>query len=349
MTAATEIQLSDRAETLLRELVRRYISDGEPVGSRTLSRESGLELSAATIRNVMADLEDLGLIRSPHTSSGRVPTQLGYRIFVDTMLKVKPLDAVSVNEINSGLASARDPDELMSMASELLSQITQFAGVVLLPGGEHANLRQIEFLPLAEDRILAILVTEDGRVQNRVLFVDRKYAPGELVEAANFFNERYSGRALNEVRRRLVQDMEHDSISMNRMMRTAVNMAKELFGDAAASDSVVVSGETNLMSVPDFDQVEKLREIFDAFKAKQDLLQLLDKSMNARGISIFIGEESGYNALTDCSVVTAPYESDGRCIGVLGVVGPTRMSYEDVIPVVDITARFLGTALKSLH
>ena len=349
MTAATEIQLSDRAETLLRELVRRYISDGEPVGSRTLSRESGLELSAATIRNVMADLEDLGLIRSPHTSSGRVPTQLGYRIFVDTMLKVKPLDAVSVNEINSGLASARDPDELMSMASELLSHITQFAGVVLLPGGEHANLRQIEFLPLAEDRILAILVTEDGRVQNRVLFVDRKYKPGELVEAANFFNERYSGCALNEVRRRLVQDMEHDSISMNRMMRTAVNMAKELFGDETASDSVVVSGETNLMSVPDFDQVEKLREIFDAFKAKQDLLQLLDKSMNARGISIFIGEESGYNALTDCSVVTAPYESDGRCIGVLGVVGPTRMSYEDVIPVVDITARFLGTALKSLH
>jgi heat-inducible transcriptional repressor len=265
------------------------------------------------------------------------------------MLKVKPLDVVSINEINSGLASARDPDELMSMASELLSQITQFAGVVLLPGGEHANLRQIEFLPLAEDRILAILVTEDGRVQNRVLFVDRKYRPGELVEAANFFNERYSGCALNEVRRRLVQDMEHDSISMNRMMRTAVNMAKELFGDEVASDSVVVSGETNLMSVPDFDQVEKLREIFDAFKAKQDLLQLLDKSMNARGISIFIGEESGYNALTDCSVVTAPYESDGRCIGVLGVVGPTRMSYEDVIPVVDITARFLGTALKSLH
>ena len=349
MTAITEIQLSDRAETLLRELVRRYISDGEPVGSRTLSRESGLELSAATIRNVMADLEDLGLIRSPHTSSGRVPTQLGYRVFVDTMLKVKPLDAASVNEINSGLASARDPDELMSMASELLSQITQFAGVVLLPGGEPANLRQIEFLPLAEDRILAILVTEDGRVQNRVLFVDRKYTPGELVEAANFFNERYSGCALNEVRRRLVQDMEHDSISMNRMMRTAVNMAKELFGDETASDSVVVSGETNLMSVPDFDQVEKLREIFDAFKAKQDLLQLLDKSMNARGISIFIGEESGYNALTDCSVVTAPYESDGRCIGVLGVVGPTRMSYEDVIPVVDITARFLGTALKSLH
>ena len=235
------------------------------------------------------------------------------------------------------------------MASEVLSQITRFAGVVLLPGGEHANLRQIEFLPLAEDRILAILVTEDGRVQNRVLFVDRKYTPRELVEAANFFNERYSGRALNEVRRRLVQDMEHDNVSMNRIMRTAVNMAKELFGDETASDSVVVSGETNLMSVPDFDQVEKLREIFDAFKAKQDLLQLLDKSMNARGISIFIGEESGYNALTDCSVVTAPYESDGRCIGVLGVVGPTRMSYEDVIPVVDITARFLGTALKSLH
>ena len=349
MTTVPEINLTERAETLLRELVRRYISDGEPVGSRTLSRESGLDLSAATIRNVMSDLEDLGLIRAPHTSAGRIPTQLGYRVFVNTMLKVKPLDSTSVKEINSGLASARDPDELMGTASELLSQITHFAGVVLLPGGEHANFRQIEFLPLADDRILAILVTADGRVQNRVLLADRKYSPSELVEAANYFNEQYSGQSLTGVRQRLLQDMERDSASMNRIMRTAVAMAKELFTEETVSEGVVVSGETNLMSVPDFDQLEKLREIFDAFKAKQDLLQLLDKSMNARGISIFIGEESGYNALTECSVVTAPYESDGRCIGVLGVVGPTRMSYEEVIPVVDITARFLGNALKSLH
>jgi heat-inducible transcriptional repressor len=344
----SQIQLNERAETLLQLLIRRYIDEGEPVGSRTLSREPGLELSPATIRNVMADLEELGLIRSPHTSAGRVPTQLGYRVFVDTMMKVKPLNNAAIEEISGGFAGARDPNELIELASELVSQITHFAGVVMLPGERRSQFRQIEFLQLADDRILAILVTDDGRVQNRVLFTDRGYSASELVEAGNFFNAQYAGKPLNEVRHALLHDMERDSNRMNQIMRRAVDMAKSLFEDDE-SNSVVITGETNLMGVPDFGELEKLREIFDTFKTKQDLLELLDKSMNARGVSIFIGEESGYNALTDCSVVTAPYLDQGRCVGVLGVVGPTRMAYDEVIPVVDITARFLGNALSSLH
>ena len=349
VTEKSDLHLSQRAETLLQALIRRYVEGGEPIGSRTLSREIGIELSPATIRNVMADLEELGLIHAPHTSAGRVPTPLGYRVFVDTMLKIKPLEGEALDEISGNLQGGRDPNQLVELASDLLSQITQFAGVVLLPGGHHARLKQIEFLRLSPSRVLAILVTDDGRVQNRVLLTDRDYSPSELVEAANFFNSTYSGQALNHVRRGLLRDMQMDSDAMNHIMRTAVEMAQTLFENDESPEDVIVSGETNLMAIPDFSELKKLREIFDAFKAKQDLLELFDKSMQAKGVSIFIGEESGYNALTDCSIVTAPYESDGRCIGVLGVVGPTRMPYEEVIPVVDVTARVLGHALASLH
>jgi heat-inducible transcriptional repressor len=344
----TEIQLSERAETLLRVLIRRYISDGQPVGSRTLSRETGLDLSPATIRNIMSDLEDLGLIRSPHTSAGRVPTQLGYRVFVDTMLKVKPLNDQAKIEISDNLGGEQDPKQLVETASELLSQITHFAGVVMLPGAQLAKLKQIEFLPLSNSRVLAILVTEDGRVQNRVLPTGREYQQSELSEAANYFNAEHSGATLQSVRTRLLNEMQVDSAQMNQIMRTAVEMAQGLFNEGAQED-ILVSGETNLMDVPDFMELEKLRDIFDAFKTKQDLLELLDKSLHARGISIFIGEESGYSALTDCSIIAKPYEADGQCLGVLGVVGPTRMAYEEVIPVVDITARLLGNALRSSH
>jgi|TARA_B100000315_G_scaffold260291_2_gene320608 heat-inducible transcriptional repressor len=343
------LELNDRAHLLLKLLIRRYVSDGEPVGSRTLSREPGLDLSAATVRNVMADLEDLGLIRAPHTSAGRVPTQLGYRVFVNSLLQVQTPGRSNSREIVDALAGAKDADELLESASELLSDITQYAGVIMLPGSDKAKLRQVEFLELSEDRVLAILVTDDGRVQNRVIFLDKTLSAAELVEAANFFNSRHAGRTLQEVRHRLLLDMHRDSDEMNRMMRTAVEMASQLLDDEPAEEGVVVSGETKLLGIPDFDQLGKLREIFDTFKTKQDLLSLLDKSMRASGISIFIGEESGYSALTDCSVVTAPYESEGRCIGVIGVIGPTRMAYEEVIPVVDITARVLGSALRGLH
>ena len=343
------LELNDRAHNLLKLLIRRYVSDGEPVGSRTLSREPGLDLSAATVRNVMADLEDLGLIRAPHTSAGRVPTQLGYRVFVNSLLQVQAPGRSSSKEIVDALAGAKDTEELLESASELLSDITQYAGVIMLPGSDKAKLRQVEFLELSEDRVLAILVTDDGRVQNRVIFLDKTLSASELVEAANFFNSRHAGLTLHEVRHRLLLDMERDSDEMNRMMRTAVEMASQLLDEEPAEEGVVVSGETKLLGIPDFDQLGKLREIFDTFKTKQDLLNLLDKSMRASGISIFIGEESGYSALTDCSVVTAPYEDEGRCIGVIGVIGPTRMAYEEVIPVVDITARVLGSALRGLH
>jgi len=343
------LELNDRAHHLLKLLIRRYVSDGEPVGSRTLSREPGLDLSAATVRNVMADLEDLGLIRAPHTSAGRVPTQLGYRVFVNSLLQMQAPGRSNSKEIVDALAGAKDTEELLESASELLSDITQYAGVIMLPGSDKAKLRQVEFLELSEDRVLAILVTDDGRVQNRVIFLDKSLSASELVEAANFFNSRHAGRTLYEVRHRLLLDMQRDSDEMNRMMRTAVEMASQLLDDEQAEEGVVVSGETKLLGIPDFDQLGKLREIFDTFKTKQDLLGLLDKSMRASGISIFIGEESGYSALTDCSVVTAPYEAEGRCIGVIGVIGPTRMAYEEVIPIVDITARVLGSALRGLH
>ena len=349
VTEKYDLHLSDRAEILLQALIRRYVDGGEPVGSRTLSKENGIELSAATIRNVMADLENLGLIHAPHTSSGRVPTPLGYRVFVDTMLKIKPLEGQALDEISDNLQEGRDPNQLVELASDLLSQITQFAGVVLLPGGRYVHLKQIEFLRLSASRVLAILVTDDGRVQNRVLLTDREYSPSELVEATNFFNSTYSGQSLSHVRRGLLRDMQHYSDEMSQIMRTAVEMAQPLLEDNDSPEDFIVSGETNLMAIPDFSELQKLREIFDAFKAKQDLLELLDKSMQAKGVSIFIGEESGYNALTDCSIVTAPYESDGVCVGVLGVVGPTRMPYEEIIPVVDVTARVLGHALASLQ
>lgn len=341
-------QFNERAETLLRALIQRYVYDGQPVGSRTLSREAGLELSPATVRNVMSDLEELGLISSPHTSSGRIPTQAGYRVFVDTMMRVRELDSRSMDEIENRL-NDHDPNQLMSTASELLSQVTRFAGVVLVPGYQHTRFKRIEFLSLSGNRVLAIVVTDDGRVQNKVLFVEQEYRESELVEAANFFNEKYSDMPLSKVKSALLNEMHQDSESMSQIMRTAWQMAQEVFKQSGEDgDEVVVSGEENLLDIPDLCELDKLRKIFDAFKAKRDLMELLDKSLIATGINIFIGEESGYNALNDCSVVTAPYEVDGQCIGVLGVVGPTRMAYEDVVPVVDVTARLLGSALSNL-
>ena len=241
------LELNDRAHHLLKLLIRRYVSDGEPVGSRTLSREPGLDLSAATVRNVMADLEDLGLIRAPHTSAGRVPTQLGYRVFVNSLLQVQAPGRSNSKEIVDALAGAKDTEELLESASELLSDITQYAGVIMLPGSDKAKLRQVEFLELSEDRVLAILVTDDGRVQNRVIFLDKSLSASELVEAANFFNSRHAGRTLYEVRHRLLLDMQRDSDEMNRMMRTAVEMASQLLDDEPAEEGVVVrsAGKTS--------------------------------------------------------------------------------------------------------
>jgi heat-inducible transcriptional repressor len=340
--------LNPRAEILLKALIERYISDGQPVGSRTLAQDLGNELSSATIRNVMADLEDLGLIRSPHTSAGRVPTPLGYRIFVDTLLKVQPLNLTQIQRLEGELSAAPDTNHLVESASSLLSQVTRMAGVVMVPRQEQTELRQIEFLQLSANRVLAILVTRDGRVHNRVIISDRRYSATDLVEAANYFNDTYTGRSLAEVKQSLLMAMQQDSDAMQQAMRTAMAMARQMFtDDREEGPELVVSGESNLLDVPELGDVRKLRLLFNAFNTKRDLLHLLDQCLRSTGVQIFIGEESGYQALEECSVVAAPYRVDGRIVGMLGVVGPTRMPYERVIPLVDVTARLLGGALSA--
>jgi heat-inducible transcriptional repressor len=341
--------LSERAQHLLKTLVERYISEGQPLGSRALSRQSGLELSPASIRNVMADLEELGFVQSPHTSAGRVPTVKGYRFFVDTLLTVRKLSRREVNHLELGL---RNPDgdfqALLSSASSLLSGATRLAGVVTLPQRERASWKQIEFIPLSENRVLAVVVFSDQDVQNRILQLDRGYDREQLYKAADYLNAHFAGRDLTDVRRALLDEMGQARESMNELMLTAIQMADEVCGeDRQAESGYVMAGETNLMEFDELSDVEKLRRLFEAFNQKRDILHLLDQCIAADGVQIFIGEESGYRVLDDCSVVTAPYTANDQIVGVLGVIGPTRMAYERVIPIVDMTARLLGHALNS--
>ncbi|MBI3897844.1 MAG: heat-inducible transcriptional repressor HrcA [Gammaproteobacteria bacterium] len=340
--------LNPRAELLLKTLIERYIADGQPVGSRSLARHGGLDLSPATIRNVVADLEEMGLVRSPHTSAGRVPTQRGYRIFVDSLLKVQPLDASEVRKLKGELSSTQDPQQLIEHASHLLSEVSKLAGLVLMPRREEQPaFRHIDFVGLSGRRLLVILVTQDGHVDNRLINTDRDYTPSELVEAANYFNASYAGMLLTDVKQALLKEMQQASTDMQRFMNLAMEMAGKAFaGEKSEVDELVVSGESNLMDIPDLGDVKKLRKLFDAFEAKRDLLHLLDQSMRVSGVKIFIGAESGYEVLEDCSVVTASYTVDQQVVGTLGVIGPTRMSYEHIIPIVDITARLLSAALS---
>ncbi|OGI45713.1 MAG: heat-inducible transcriptional repressor HrcA [Candidatus Muproteobacteria bacterium RBG_16_65_34] len=341
--------LSVRAEQLLKTLVERYIADGQPVGSRTLARACGMDLSPATIRNIMADLEEMGLVVSPHTSAGRMPTQRGYRVFVDTLLKVQPLASGEVRKLREELCSTQDPQGLIECASQLLSEVSRLTGIVMLPRrDEQGTFRQIEFIVLSGRRILVITVTEDGQVHNRIITTERDYTAAELTEAANYFNETYSGIGLSEVKRVLLREMQQASDDMQRIMRLAVTMARQAFGpDREGGDGFVVRGESNLMDIPDLGDIRTLRPLFDAFNTKRDLLHLLERSLRTSGVKIFIGAESGYEVLKEYSVVTAPYSIDGHLVGTLGVIGPTRMSYEHVIPIVDITARLLSSALSS--
>ncbi|MDH5649455.1 MAG: heat-inducible transcriptional repressor HrcA [Gammaproteobacteria bacterium] len=342
--------LTARAEILLQTLIKRYIADGLPVGSRTLAKQAGLDLSPATVRNVMADLEELGLVRSPHTSAGRIPTQAGYRLFVDSLLKVdkEQFNAKTLHEIEEELSSVKDPKKLITTASGLLSHMTRLAAVVSVPRrNEKLQFRQIEFVGLSNNRVLVILVTRDGQVQNRVIYTDHKFSPSELVQAANYFNQAFGGFSLEEVRKQLLREMKQDSLAMRQMMRDAINMAKPVFDEESSSkEDLVVSGESNLMDIPDLGDLKTLRRLFDTFTAKRDLAHLLDESVRREGVKIFIGSESGYEALEECSVVTAPYKMNENIVGTLGVVGPTRMSYEQVIPIVDMTARLLSGALS---
>ena len=335
---------SERAQILLKMLVERYISDGQPVGSRALARYSGLDLSPASIRNIMADLEELGFISSPHTSAGRVPTPRGYRFFVDTLLKVRPLDQVEINQLEDQL-QPDNTQKLVSQASHLLSDLTRFAGVVMTPKRRSAAFRHIEFLRLGEKRILLIIVAPDGDVQNRIILTDRAYEPAELTEGSNFLNQNFAGLTFDEIRTRIQDELRKLREDMTRLMTQALEAGTEVM--TQNSEDYVLSGEHNLLHVQDLSSnMANLRRLFDMFEQKTSLLQLLDVSSRAQGVQIFIGGESGLMPLDECSVVTAPYEVDGQVVGTVGVVGPTRMAYERVIPIVDITAKLLSSALS---
>lgn len=337
--------LEKRAQILLKTLVEHYISDGQPVGSRTLSKCSGLDLSPASIRNVMSDLEDMGFITSPHTSAGRIPTHRGYRMFVDTLLTVQPLRKDEIQRLEHKLSSP-DPQELISSAAGVLSNLTQFAGLVMIPKRKSIAFRQLEFLPLSDKRILLIIVTTDGNVQNRIIVADRNYSPSELTQAANFFNQHYAGSTFEDVQRKLHEELRQMQSDMTRLMTAALEASSKAL--AEDRDDVVISGERNLLQVDDLStNVTSLRKLFEVFERRTTLLQLLDTSQKAAGVNIFIGGESGHVPLDECSVVTAPYEVDGQVVGTLGVIGPTRMAYERVIPIVDITAKLLSNALSN--
>jgi heat-inducible transcriptional repressor len=345
---ARDEALGERAQHLLRILIETYIRDGQPVGSRALSRESGLQLSSATVRNVMADLEELGFVASPHTSAGRVPTDKGYRFFVDTLLQLRPLDEAATAEIRRQVEANRDsPTDLIAGVSQLLSSATRLAGVVTLPRTRSASVTQIEFVGLSENRVLVVLVFNDREVQNRIIQLERRYSPDELKRASNYLNEQFRGRTLREVRQEILRQLSEAHAHMNQIMLEAISVAQQVFESGEERLEYVIKGETNLMGVAELTSVEKLRRLFEAFNEKRDFLHLLDHSLKAEGVQIFIGHESGYQILDDCSVVTAPYADGESVFGVLGVIGPTRMAYERVIPIVDMTAKLLGAALNS--
>lgn len=337
--------LDQRAQILLKTLVERYIADGQPVGSRALSKSSGLELSPATIRNVMADLEEFGLVASPHTSAGRVPTARGYRLFVDSLLTVQPLQHAQLLELESQLQPDQ-PQRVINAASHLLSELTRFAGVVVTARKETAKIRQIEFVGLAERRVLLIIVTQKGDVQNRILLTQRAYSNDELTRATNFLNHNFAGLDFDEIRERIREELVQLREDMSDLMTQAITAGEEAISETEQS-SYVLSGERNLLEVEDLSSnMGRLRELFRLFEHKSGLLQLLEVSRDAQGVQIFIGGESGIASLDDCAVVTAPYKLDGQVVGSLGVIGPTRMAYERVIPIVDITARLLSSALS---
>ena len=337
--------LDARSRHLLRVLIAQYLEEGQPVGSRTLSRSSGLDVSPATIRNIMSDLEELGLIASPHTSAGRVPTAQGLRLFVDSLLEIKPLPREAMAQMQRGLprepATTRD---LLGNASTLLSAMTHFVGVVTVPGGSEVPLKQIEFVMLDAARVLAILVFADGQVQNRVLGLRQPLDARALEQASNFLNEHYAGLRLDEIRLRVLAELRAAGSELNRTLDAAVEVAAQTFAPEPEAD-MLVSGQTNLMGGEEGPQMDRLRELFEAFQRKRDLLTLLEGCARAPGVRLFIGEESGFAPLEGFSLISAPYGAGGRVLGALGVIGPTRMAYDRVIPVVQATARMLSSVL----
>jgi len=346
ITLKSGAQISERALHFLKALIERHIRDGQPVGSRTLAKDTGLDLSPATVRNVMSDLEDMGLVSSPHTSAGRVPTVSGYRLFVDSLLTLLPVEEREMEAIRAGFAQEGDAQALVESASRLLSGVTHLAGMVMVPRHERDVFRQIEFLPLSGTRVLAILVTSDGEVHNRIIHTDTVCSPAQLIQAGNYLTEMFNGQDMSEVRRRLVEDLKRTHRTMDELMLRAVQMAQRVVESAERKDDLLIAGQTNLMQFAELASIERLKSLFDAFNEKRQFLDLLDRCIEADGVQIFIGNESGYELLDECSLVTNTYRVENQVLGVLGVIGPTRMDYQRVIPVVDVTARLLAAALR---
>jgi heat-inducible transcriptional repressor len=340
----TRNSLNERALHLLKALVGRYIQDGQPIGSRTLSKQ--MELSPATIRNVMADLEEMGLVSSPHTSAGRIPTALGYRLFVDSLLQIQSLDKQEEERLRRCLRPEESEQDLLNLASNLLSDLTHMVGMVMLPKRESRTLRHVEFLSLPEKRVLAILVINEEEVENRIVHTSRAYSAADLQQAANYLNQAFAGKDISAVREQLLGEMQTVRENVDRMMQAAIEVADKAFVGKQAKDSVYLAGQSNLLDLAELSDLEKLCHLFAAFGEKQDILHLLDQTLNAQGVQIFIGEESGQEVLGECSVVASTYQVNGQVIGALGVIGPTRMPYQRVIPIVDLTAKLLGSALR---
>jgi heat-inducible transcriptional repressor len=347
MNTTSGPDLDIRARHLLRTLIAQYLMDGEPVGSRTLAKSSGLDVSPATIRNIMADLEEIGLVASPHTSAGRVPTPRGLRLFVDSLIELKPVPREEMARMQRELprrpATAHD---LLDSASTLLSAVTHFVGVVTVPRQADFPLRHIDFVPLPDARVLVILVFADNQVQNRVVQLAQPLPGAALEQAANYLNSQFAGLRLDDIRTQLLLELRETSSELNRLLASSVELAAASFAPQAGDDDVLVSGQTNLMAYSELADLQRLRELFEAFQQKNELLQLMEVCARAPGVRLFIGEESGFSALDGCSVVTASYGAQGRVLGAVGVIGPTRMAYERVIPVVKATAGLLSDALN---
>lgn len=344
MTAA---EISDRARVLLKTLVEEHIRDGQPVGSGTLQKVSGLQVSAATVRNVMSDLEERGYLHSPHTSAGRVPTAAGYRLFVDTLLQVQPLEDRAVVTLREQLSPDKTASELVQSASSLLSTITAQAGLVTVPRQDESQLRQVEFLPLTGDRVLVILVVNEREVQNRIIHTQQPFSEDQLRACAAMVNQRFAGQSLSVAKELIVREMRDARATIDTYMEKALDLASKALDQEESGDEYVLAGESRLLEGAGAEEIEKLRDLFDTFEQKKDLLHLLERCTRADGVQIFIGEEAGYEVFGDYSVITAPYTDGAQTVGVLGVIGPQRMAYERVIPIVDVTAKMLSSALSS--
>ena len=336
--------MSARTQDILRTLVKRYIQDGQPVGSKHLAIDAGI--SSATIRTLMAELEDQGYIKSPHTSAGRIPTVRGYRLFVDSLLTARPLSMQEVSKLPLQLSPNQTPSQLLESASELLSSITQLAGIVTLPMHNISTLQHIEFLLLGTHQLLVILVFGKNEVQNRIIELTETYSQSQLQQMSNYLNAQVQGKTLTQIREELLEAMRQDRQHLDGMMLAAIQLADQAFDQKKKEDGFFVSGQSKLMELNEMSNVERLRKLFEAFNQKRDILHLLDRCACANGLQVFIGEESGFEILDECSLVTSPYEVDGKVVGALGVIGPTRMAYDQIIPIVDVTAKILGLALN---